>query len=108
MAIETILIEEIHPNRQISYSYIADVAGVTRDDLRSNKHIRKFLADMIESKEDWHRRRIVYAYKNLPIENRNLSAFEICRKASIWEETYKKYCDFFEEVVSELKASTTK
>ena len=76
--------------------------------MRGNKYIRKFLADVIENKEDWYRRRIVFAYNNLSIESRNLSAIEICRKASIGEETYRKYCDFFEGVVRELKASTTK
>jgi hypothetical protein len=107
-AVEQITKEEAHPKRQISYSYIADVAGVTRDELRSNKHIRSYLIDIIESKESWYRRRIIYAYQNLPIESRDLTAFQICRKALIGEETFKKYREFFGEVVNELKANTTK
>jgi len=107
-ALDTISIEEGLPNRQISYSYIADVAGVTRDDLRSNKHIRKFLADVLESKEDWYRRRITYVYQNLPVESRDISAFQICRKANIWGAVCKKYREFFEEVVNELKANNEK
>ena len=107
-AIERIIIEESHPKRQISYSYIADVAGVTRDDLRSNKYISSYLADFIETKESWYQRRITFVYNNLPIESRNLSVFEICRRASIGEESYKKCRKLFEEVVNELRTSETK
>jgi DNA-binding phage protein len=107
-AVEQIAKEEAKPKRQISYSYIAETAGVTRDELRSDKNIRIYLAGIIETKESWYQRRITYAYHNLSVESRNQSASQICRKALIGEETFKKYRELFEEVVNELKASTTK
>ena len=64
VAVEYIMEEEAHPKRQISYSYVADVAGTTRDDLRGNKYIRSYLADVIEAKESWYQRRITFIYNN--------------------------------------------
>jgi hypothetical protein len=95
------------PARQISYGYIAEIAGLTRDNLRSNKRIHGFVEGFVESREDWYRRRIVTAYHRKPIEGRPFTAIEICRAASIEMKTYKKYRELFEEVVKELNASLT-
>ena len=58
--------------------------------------------DVIESRESWYKRRITFAYNKLPIEGRDVSVFQICRKASIGEETYKKYREYLEKVVMEF------
>jgi hypothetical protein len=47
------------PNRQISYGYIAEITGLTRDNLRSNSKIRAFVEGFVESREDWQRRKVI-------------------------------------------------
>ena len=96
---------ESNPARQITFGYIAEVAGVTRDGLRRtrrNPGLTALLENAIESKQDWHRRRIIAANNKMPAANRPFSAIQLCRAASIGLETYHKYRDFFEEVVLEL------
>jgi len=90
------------PERQISFGYIAEVAGLTRDNLRSNLRVRACTNSIVESREDWHRRRIKAAYLSLPIEGRPYTAVAVCRAASIEMKTYVKYRKQFEEVVDEL------
>jgi hypothetical protein len=90
------------PRRQITYGYIAKIAGLKRDELRGNTHLRNYLDGIIESKKDWHKRRIIAAYHSKPIDNRPFTAFEICKAASIGLETYIKYREFFEDVVRGL------
>ena len=95
------------PKRQISFGYIAEVAGLTRDNLRSNLQIRTGIDGIVESREDWHRRRIKAAYFTLPIEGRPYTTVEVCRAASMEMKTYAKYHKQFEEVVDELNAIET-
>jgi len=65
------------PKRQITFGYIATVAGLGREEVRCNSHTRDYLVDIIETKEDWYRRRITLAYHSLPIENK-YSAVYLC------------------------------
>lgn len=97
--------EEVCPQRRISYNYIADVAGVKREEFRRNKSVRSYLDGIVETKESWYKRRITYVYQNLPAERKSLSVFQICCKASISDKPYKKYRKFLTEVVNELKAN---
>ena len=90
------------PERQISFGYIAEVAGLTRDNLRSNLQVRACIDGIVESREDWHRRRIKVAYLRLPIEGRPYSTVEVCRAASMEMKTLAKYREQFEEVVRKL------
>ena len=94
-------------NRQITFGYIAEVAGLTRGNLKGNRFIRTYLEVIIESKESWYKRRITSIYHDLPPESKQLSVREICRMASIGLKTYNKYRDFFEEVIAELKIKET-
>jgi len=96
------------PKRQISYGYIAEIAGLTRDNLRSNSRIHACVEGFVESREDWHCRRITEAYHSKPIEDRPYTAIEICRAASMEKKTYEKYRELFEEVVRELNENTIK
>ncbi|MDR2648748.1 MAG: TnsD family transposase, partial [Clostridiales bacterium] len=93
------------PDRQISYGYIAEVTGLTRDNLRSNQRIRACVDVIVENREDWYWRRMTTIYRSKPIEGRPYTAVEICRAASIEMKTYKKYRELFEEVVNELNAN---
>jgi len=95
------------PERQITFGYMAEVAGLTRDNLRSNSHIRACVDGIVESREDWYRRRITKAYYNMPVEGRPFSAIEICRAASVELKTFIKYQELFEEVVQELNANSS-
>ena len=90
------------PDRQISYGYIAEIMGLTRDNLRSNQRIRACVDGIVENREDWYRRRIMTAYHKKPVEDRPYTAVEICRAASIEMKTHKKYRELFEEVVNQL------
>jgi len=98
-------IVENPPDRQISYGYIAEITGLTRDNLRSNQRIRAYVDGIVENREDWYRRRITAVYYNKPVEGRPYTAIEICRAASIEMKTYAKYRELFEEVVNELNAN---
>ena len=100
-AVEQIMMAN-DPKRQRTYGYIAKIAGLKRDELRSNTHLRNYLDGIIESKEDWHKRRIILAYHSKPKTEKPFGAIEICRAASIESKTYIKYQKFFEEVVNEL------
>jgi hypothetical protein len=90
------------PERQISYGYIAEVAGLTRDNLRSNARIHACVEGFVESREDWYRRRLTTVYHSKPINGIPYTAIEICRAASIEMKTYEKYRELFEEVIKEL------
>jgi len=90
------------PKRQISYGYIAEIAGLTRDNLRSNSRIHAYVEGFVESRVDWHCRRITEVYHSKPVEGRPYTAIEICRAASMEKKTYEKYRELFEEVVREL------
>jgi len=90
------------PQRQISYGYIAEVAGLTRDNLRSNPHIHACVEGIVESRLDWHLRRITAAYQSLPDEGKPYAAVEVCCTIPMEIKTYAKYSEEFEEVVDEL------
>lgn len=91
-----------NPKRQITFGYIAKIAGLKREELRCNSHLYDYLVDIIESKEDWYRRRIFLAYHSLPIKDSCFSAASLCRAASITRETYRKYQNFIDNVITEL------
>lgn len=61
---------EGYPNRQVTYGYVAGLAGTTRDELRCrrtpNSALRALLDNTIESRSDWIRRRDgdIYNEKN--------------------------------------------
>ena len=93
------------PDGQISFGYIAEVAGLTRDNLRSNPQVRACIDEIVESREDWHRRRIKAAYYYLPIAGRPYSAVELCHAASMEMRTFVKYREQLEEVVDGLNKS---
>ena len=95
------------PERQISLGYIAEVAGLARDNLRSNQQIRACVESIVERRVDWHRRRIKATYLSLPIEGRPYTAVEVCRAASMEMKTYTKYREQFEEVVNKLNTIET-
>ena len=95
------------PERQISYGYIAKVAGLTRNSLRSNSQVRACVEDIVESRKDWHLRRIKAAYLSLPFKGRPYAVVDVCRVASISMKTYVKYHEQFEEVVKDLNAIET-
>jgi len=90
------------PERQISYGYIANITGLTRDNLRSHSRLYACVEGFVESREDWYRRHITTVYRSKSIEGRPYTAVEICRAASIEMKTYEKYRELFEEVVKEL------
>jgi len=94
------------PKKQISYGYIAEVAGLTRDILRSNPRIHDCVEGIVESRRDWLVRRFIAAYYSKTAEGRPYTAIEICRVASMEMKTYQKYRDLFEEVVRELNESS--
>jgi hypothetical protein len=95
------------PERQITYGYIAEVAGLKRYNLYSNVRIRACVEGFIESRENWYRRRITMVYQSKPIDDRPYTAVEICRAASIEMKTYAKYCELFEREAEELNRTTT-
>ena len=94
-----------NPKRQITFGYVAKIAGLKRDELRANTHLRNYLNGIIESKEDWYKRRITLVYHNIPNAEKSFTAIELCRMAAIELKTYIKYQEFFEEVYRKLNSN---
>jgi len=99
-AIKEILLNP--PEQQISYGYIAKMAGLTKDTLKDNPHLLELAREVSESKKDWIKRRFITAYHSKPIEGRPYSALEICRAASFDRATVKKHRKLFEMTANDL------
>ena len=92
------------PDRQISYGYLAEIAGLTRDNLRSNRWFRALAEGIVETRVDWQRRRITTAYHKMPIEDRPYTVDEVFVTISCEAKTLAKYRNSYEEVIAELNA----
>jgi len=90
------------PKRQISLGYIAEIAGVKRDSLRLNPQVYACVKGIVESRKDWHLRRLKAAYFSLPVEGRPYTGIYLCRVAAMEKKTYAKYRELFEETMNEL------
>jgi len=94
------------PQEQISRNYIAKAAGLGRDILKDKPYLAELTNGFVESRIDWHKRRLTAAYRSKPIEGRPYSVFEIRRAASIDWSTYNRHRGLFEEMVNNLNLET--
>jgi len=92
-------------SRKLTIGYIASVAGVRKYKLKPSQLWRplttEFLDSVVESKEDWLRRRITEIWKNKD-ESETISVADIKREISIIPNTYRRYHDFIEKLIEEL------
>ena len=93
---------EGYPNRQMTYSYIAGLIGTTRDSLRRRNAPRDLLENVVESREDWIRRRVTVAYHQRSTSNTPLLFSDAKCELSICDATYTKYRKLIEQVIEEL------
>jgi len=104
-------IEEIETNgnveRQVTFGYIAAVAGVTRDALRftGNPKLHSLLDSVVESKEAWLRRRIVLAYQRRSKTGKPFSLADLKRDLMVARNTYQKYRELIEQLIDELNTT---
>ena len=103
-AIDEIL--ENPPQEHISRNYIARVAGLSKDILKDSQYLTKLTNDFVETRIEWHKRRLITAYHNLPASGRPYSISAVYRAASIDYTTYKKHQELFAEVVNNLNCDT--
>ncbi|MCL2412222.1 MAG: TnsD family transposase [Treponema sp.] len=90
------------PKEQVSRNYIANVAGIGKDTLKDDTYLSALTKDFVETRMEWHIRRLTTAYHNKPIEGRPYSVGEIRCAASIDYTTYNKHREMFTEIVSDL------
>lgn len=90
------------PHEQVSRNYIARVAGLGIDILKENPHLSELTKGFVETRLEWHKRRLTTAYYNKPIEGRPYSVGAIYRAASIDYTTYRKHRELFTEIVNNL------
>ena len=92
--------------RRITCGYIARVAGVREEVLRytslKRPQTKVFLDTVLESKEDWLRRRITMIWQNQKETGRSLSFADVKRELSIKHNTYSMYKILIEELIDEL------
>lgn len=92
------------PEQQISYKYIAKMAGLKKDVLRDSPNLLELVDGIVESKDDWPKRRFIAAYHSRPISVSPCSVREICKVASFDIATYKKHRKVFEKILETLYA----
>jgi hypothetical protein len=90
------------PQEQISRNYIAKVAGLSKDILKDSHYLTEITKDFVETRIEWHKRRLIAAYHNLPASGRPYSIGAIYHAASIDYTTYKKHQELFTEIVNNL------
>ena len=95
------------PQEQISRNHIAKVAGLGIDVLKDNPYLTKLTKDFVETRTEWHIRRLTTAYHNKPVEGRPYSTGEIRCAASIDYKTYNKHRKLFVEIVNNLNREAT-
>lgn len=94
------------PKRLITYGYIESLTGLKHEYLRSSKpRIRACLEGVVETREDWFRRRMKAAYFSKSVKDRPFTTFTLCRAASINWDTFVKYRELFEKILNELNAN---
>jgi hypothetical protein len=92
-------------NRQLTYGFIASVAGVKEHELkyaRLKRPLTKdFLDTVIESREDWLRRRIIAIWQSKQ-DGKPFSPSDLKHEMSIKPNTYVKYKNLIEQLIDEL------
>jgi hypothetical protein len=83
------------PQEQISYNYIAQIAGITKDTLKDSPHLHEFVSGHTESKVEWMKRRFLSVFSNKTINDKAYSVLMICDLAGIDWKTYNKHHDMF-------------
>jgi uncharacterized C2H2 Zn-finger protein len=92
--------------RRITRGYIASVAGVHENDLKpalfKRHQITLFLDAVIESKEEWLRRRFAGIWENQKENGKLLALADIRREMRLKPNTYVKHKDYIKELIDEL------
>jgi hypothetical protein len=90
------------PHEQISRNLIARVAGLGIDVLKDSSYLSGLTKDFVETRMEWHIRRLTTAYHNKPASGRPYSVGKIRCAASIDYTTYNKHRELFTEIVNNL------
>lgn len=94
--------------KRITKGYIAKIAGIDETTLRNGAlkrpQTKAFIDSVVESKEDWLRRRMAAIW-----EKKNgapISLADVKREMSLKPNTYVKYKNFMKELMDELNGKT--
>jgi hypothetical protein len=88
-----------YPKRQITYGYVAELIGSTRDKLRCRSNVSALLSGVIESKSDWLRRRVAEVCKERKNSGGPTTAKTVKRKLFLREATFRQYENLIQEVI---------
>jgi hypothetical protein len=88
-----------YPKRQVSYGYIAELAGSARDKLRCRRAIRDLLDGIVESKSDWLLRRATEVCGVRKDLGKPTTTKTIKRELYLREATFKQYENLIQEVI---------
>jgi len=96
--------------RQLTRAYIASVAGVKEGDLYLSTIKRPqtstFLKSVIESRKEWLRRRISAIGQQQKQHGKPLVLADVKREMSLKPNTYVKYKNFIEDLITELNGTS--
>ena len=90
------------PHEQISRNHIARAAGLGIDVLKDSLYLSELTKDFVETRMEWHKRRLTTAYHNKPASGRPYTTGQIRCAASIDYTTYNKHRELFTEIVNSL------
>jgi hypothetical protein len=91
-----------YPKRQVTYGYIAELIGSTRDKLRCRSALNAALSNIIESKSDWIRRRSTEVCKERKVAGKPTTAKTIKRELCLREPTFTQYYTLIQEVIDAI------
>jgi hypothetical protein len=93
-------------NKQLTRGYLASVAGIRESQLACTEWTRPllkaYLDTVIESREEWLRRRIVMIWEKQKLRGKPIALADIKREMSLKPNTYIKYKELIEELIDEL------
>jgi hypothetical protein len=88
-----------YPKRQVTYGYIAELIGSTRDKLRCSSNVKSLLECALESKTDWLRRRAIEVCKERAVSRKTTTTKTIKRELCLRDATFRQYENLIQEVI---------
>lgn len=102
----TIIQKEGDPNRRVTIGWLCTVAGLRESEIKGRLHrfedIRAFIEEVVESKEEWLKRRFSEIAERKRIYGEKISLNDIRREMRLKPNTYQKYSIFIDMLIKEL------
>lgn len=96
------------PDRRITIGWLCTTAGLRECDIKGRLHrfpdLRYFVNDVVESKEEWLRRRFIEIAKNKELSGEKVTIADIKRSMSLKPDTYRKYAKYIKNLIAQLNS----